>query len=136
MEALGEARAELLAERARAEIGRQMAEIRELDPSVRSVADLTKMENYPRFYELVKRGNTLTDAFRLANFDRLSSRSTEQAKQAALNQVNSKSHLDRTTTRGAGAVTVPADVIAEYRAFNPDATDAEIRAHWAKYQKK
>ncbi len=84
----------------------------------------------------MKRGNTFTDAYKLVNFDRLTSRATGQAKQAALNQVNSKSHLDRTTTRGAGAVTVPADVIAEYKALNPTATNAEIQAHWAKYLKK
>jgi hypothetical protein len=124
------------AERAKQEIDRQIAEIREIDPSIQSLADLPKMENYQRFYELVKRGNTLTDAFRLVNLDKQQAQTREQAKQAALNQVNSKAHLDRTTTRGAGAVQVPADVVAEYRAFNPDATMEEIRAHWARYQKK
>lgn len=131
-----EAQKAVRAEQAKAEIERQIGEIRELDPTINSLEDLPKMENYDRFYDLVKRGNTLTDAYRLANFEKLTSRQTERAKAAALNQVASKSHLDRTTTRGAGAVTVPADVIAEYRAFNPDATDAEIRAHWAKYSKK
>lgn len=124
------------AERAKAEIERQIGEIREMDPSIQSISDLTKMENYPRFYELVKRGNTLTDAFWLVNREKLTASTSQQAKQAALNQVNSKSHLDRTTTRGSGAVQVPADVIAEYRAFNPDATDEEIRKHWAKYLTK
>ena len=135
-EAAEQAQKAVAAERAKAEIDRQIAEIREMDPSITSLNDLPKMANYKQFYELVKRGNTLTDAFRLANFDRLTSRGAEQAKQAALNQVNSKSHLDRTTTRGAGAVTVPADVIAEYKALNPSATNAEIQAHWAKYLKK
>lgn len=124
------------AERAKAEIDRQIEEIRQLDPSIQSISDLTKMPDYKRFYELVKRGNTLTDAFRLVNLDRQTEQTREQAKQAALNQVASKAHLDRTTTRGAGSVTVPADVIAQYREFNPDATDEEIRRHWAKYSKK
>ena len=131
-----EAQRAVAAERAKAEIERQLGEIRELDPSITSLEDLKKIENYDRFYELVKRGNTLTDAFKLVNMDRLTAKTSEAAKQAALNQVASKAHLDRTVTRGAGSVAVPADVIAEYRAFNPDATDAEIRAHWAKYQKK
>ena len=123
-------------EQAKAEIEKQLGEIREMDPSINSLADLPKMENYKRFYDLVKRGNTLTDAYRLANFDKLTSKQTEQAKQAALNQVKSKSHLTQTITRGAGAVTVPADIIAAYREFNPDASMEEIRAHWASYQKK
>lgn len=124
------------AERAKAEMDRQIAEIREMDSSIQSIEDFPKMENYQQFYALVKRGNTFTDAYKLANFDRLTSQNAQQAKQAALNQVNSKSHLDRTTTRGAGAVTVPADVIAEYKALNPTATNAEIQAHYAKYMKK
>lgn len=124
------------AERAKAEIERQIAQIREMDPSITSLNDLPKMENYKQFYALVQRGNTLTDAYKLANFERLTSQNAEAAKQAALNQANSKSHLARTTTRGAGAVTVPADVIAEYKALNPSATNAEIQAHWAKYLKK
>ena len=131
-----EAQKAIRAEQAKAEIERQMEEIRELDPSIQTLDDLRKMENYDRFYDLVKRGNTLTDAFRLATLDRTTSTTAERAKQAALNQVASKAHLERTSTRGAGSVTVPADVVAEYRAFNPDATDAEIRAHWAKYSKK
>ena len=135
-EAAEEAQKAVQAERAKAEIERQLGEIREMDPAISSLEDLTKMENYQKFYDLVKRGNTLTDAYRLANFEKLTSQQTEQAKQAALNRVNSKSHLDRTTTRGAGAVTVPADIIAQYREFNPDATMEEIRAHWAKYSKK
>ena len=130
-----EAQKAAAAKEAEAEINRQIAEIGEMDPSIKSIDDLRKMTNYQDFYALVKRGNTLTDAYKLVNFERLTSSSAAQAKQAALNQVASKAHLDRTVTRGAGAVQVPADVIAEYRMFNPDATDAEIRAHWAKYKK-
>ena len=131
-----EAQKAVAAERAKQEIDRQLAEIREMDPSIQSINDLTKMENYQRFYDLVKRGNTLTDAFRLANMDRQTAQVRGQAQQAALNKVASKSHLDRTTTRGAGAVQVPADVMAQYRFFNPDATEAEIRQHWAKNHKQ
>ena len=130
-----EAQKAAAAKEAEAEINRQIAEIGEMDASIKSLDDLRKMENYKDFYALVKRGNTLVDAYKLVNFDRLTSSSAAVAKQAALNQVASKSHLDRTVTRGAGAVTVPADVIAEYRMFNPDASDSEIRAHWAKYKK-
>ena len=131
-----EAQKAAAAKEAEAEINRQIAQIGEMDASIKSLDDLRKMENYKDFYALVKRGNTLVDAYKLVNFERLTSSATDRAKQSALNQVASKAHLDRTVTRGAGAVTVPADMIAEYRAFNPDATDAEIRAHWAKYQKR
>ena len=48
-----------------------------------------------------------------------------------------KDHLTGTgTPQGTGAATVPPDVKAEYLAFNPDATDAEIQKHYNRYMEK
>ena len=94
------------------------------------------MPTYAKFYELVKKGNTLTDAFKLANYDALTKGAAAGARQAALNAAQGKQHMGQTQTRGAGAVSVPAEVMEQYRAFNPDATEAEIRAHYAKSHKK
>jgi len=84
----------------------------------------------------VKKGNNLVDAFKLANYDTLTSSTAAASRQAAINAAQSKQHLSQTTTRGAGAVSVPADVKEAYRAFNPNATDAEIQQHYNKYVKK
>lgn len=121
---------------ARVRLDEQLREISAIDPSVKSLADLAKMPTYPRFYELVQRGNTLTDAFRLANFDALAQRSAAGARQAAVNAARSKEHLEQTKTRGTGAVSVPADVREQYRLFNPDATEAEIQKHYQKNHKE
>lgn len=121
---------------ARVRLDEQLREISAIDPSVKSLADLAKMPTYPRFYELVQRGNTLTDAFRLANFDALAQRSAAGARQAAVNAARSKEHLEQTKTRGTGAVSVPADVREQYRLFNPDATDEEIQKHYQKSHKE
>lgn len=120
---------------ARVKVDEQLREITALDPSVKSLADLSKMPTYPQFYELVRRGNTLTDAFRLANFDALAQRAAAGARQAAVNNARSKEHLAETKTRGGGAVSVPADVREQYKFFNPDATDEEIQKHYQKYHK-
>lgn len=120
---------------ARVRIDEQIREIGAIDPSIKSVEDLTKMENYDQFYALVKKGNTLTDAFKLVNYDRLVSSSSAAARQAALNAANGKAHMGRTSSRGQGAVAVPADVMEQYRFFLPDATDAEIQAHYQKYHR-
>lgn len=117
---------------ARVRLDEQLREISAIDPSVKSLADLAQMPTYPRFYELVQRGNTLPDAFRLANFDALAQRSAAGARQAAVNAARSKEHLEQTKTRGTGAVSVPADVREQYRLFNPDATDEEIQKHYAR----
>lgn len=121
---------------ARVRLEEQIREIGAIDPSIKSVADLAKMPTYPRFYELVQRGNTFTDAFRLANFDALAQRSAAGARQAAVNSARSKEHLAETRTRGTGAVSVPAEVREQYKFFNPDATEEEIQKHYQKHHKK
>lgn len=123
------------AERARVKMDEQLREIAKLNPEIRELKDLSAMETYPQLYELVQKGNTILDAYKLANYDALTRSAAESAKQAARNAAQSKQHLTQTTSRGAGAVQVPEDVKAQYRMFNPDATDAEIQAHYARYHK-
>ena len=123
-------------QQAQARIDEQLKEISALDPSITKLEDLQGMKNYSQFYELVKRGNTLVDAFKLANYDTLTRNTAAAARQAATNAARGKEHLTQTATRGAGAVSVPNDVRETYRTFNPDATDAEIQQHYNKYVKK
>lgn len=122
-------------QQAKLKVEEQLKEISALDPTIKELKDLAKMETYPKFYELMKRGNSLTDAFKLANYDALTGRAAAASRQAAINSAQGKQHLSPTTQRGAGAVSVPADVKAEYLAFNPDATDAEIQQHYNRYVK-
>lgn len=118
---------------AQAKIDEQMKEIAALDPTVKELSDLTKMETYPRFYELVKRGNTLVDAFRLANMDKLTQAAVQASKQAAMNAAQGKQHLAQTAQRGSGSQSVPVDIREAYLAFNPGATEAEIQKHYNRY---
>lgn len=121
---------------AKIKIDDQMKEIGKLDPDVRSLEDLTKMPNYDYFRDLVKRGNTLVEAYKLANMDKLTAASANGAKQAAINAMSGKSHLEKTSGRGPGAATVPREILEQYRLYNPDATDAEIQKHYNKHIKK
>ena len=95
-----------------------------------------QMKTYQEFYALVKRGNSLSDAFKLVNYDKITRRIAAGAAQADRNAAASKAHLTRTAPRGRGSATVPPEIRAEYKAFMPDATDAEITAHYNKYLKK
>lgn len=114
----------------------QIAELSKLDPSIQTVDDLLKQENYKDVYEYVRRGLSIPEAYKLANFDKLSGeRASSAARAAALNS-KSKEHLQPTAQRGEGAATVPADVMETYRFLNPNATVAEITAHYNKYHKK
>lgn len=131
-----EAMKQAQAAQAQVKIGEQISEIAKFDPSIKNLDDLKKMDNYSEFYEHVKRGNTLVDAYKLVNFDKLTQASANGAKQAAINAINGKSHLEKTSGRGTGSATVPADIAATYRLLIPDATDAEIQKHYNKYIKK
>nr|DAL51635.1 MAG TPA_asm: hypothetical protein [Caudoviricetes sp.] len=115
---------------AKVRVDEQLREIGKLNPNIRELKDLAAMETYPRFYELVKKGNTMVDAYRLANFDALTSSAAAATRQAAINSMQGKQHMGQTKERGAGAVSVPADVKEMYRALNPGITDAEIQTHY------
>ena len=123
---------------AAATMSEQMRQIHELDPAINTVEDLAKMPNYAEFYRFVKQNRlSLVEAYRLANMERLSERAAAATKQAAINAAQSKAHLEATKSRGKGGdvPAISAEVLEYYRAINPKATEAEIRADYARYLK-
>lgn len=121
--------------RAKARVDSQMEEIRKLDPTIKDISDLAKAENYGEIYEKVKAGYSIVDAYKLANWEALQQNAQRAAQQTARN-ASSKQHMQTHSARGSGAVTVPPEVMAQYRLFNPDATEAEITAHYNKNHHK
>ena len=113
-------------------------EIGKLDDRIKSFEDLPKMDNYELFDDMVRnRGYRMVDAYKLANMDRLQEKRAAAASQEVRNSINSRKHLTQTTGGAGEAPTVvPADVKAMYKQFNPNATDAQILAHWQKSQKE
>lgn len=120
----------------RAKIDSQMREIQMISPEIKSMEDLSKLDNFEKLYDMVGKGYELADAYKVLNYDRLTAKAAEAAKQQALNSIGGKNHLQPVTPRGQGAVPVPVEVAAEYRALMPEATDAEIQAHYNKYARK
>ena len=122
---------------AKARVDAELLEIQKLDPAVRSVEDLLHMPTAKEFYALVQKGNSFLDAFRLANYDRLTAQAAEAAKQQAQNLSRSKDHLTATTgQRGGGAISVPPDELRMFRELNPGASEADIQAYYNKYKGK
>ena len=114
-----------------------LAEISKLNPQIKTVADLLAMPKAEEFRGYVARGNDFLSAYKLTYFDEISQAKAERARQQAVNQSRGKDHLVSSSgTGGTGAISVPANVMAMYRAFNPKATESEIRAHYNKSQKK
>lgn len=120
---------------AKARVDEQLRQIQAIDPTVKELGDLAKLGTYPKLYDMVKRGYSILDAYRLANYDTLTQRAAEASRKAAINSVQSKQHLKATESRGGGAIPVPDSVLEEYRVLNPGATKEEIQKHYQSYMK-
>lgn len=76
-------------------------------------------------------GITLADAYAATHRRELSKKQSAAAKQAAMNEMNSKGHL--TQTKGSNAKgDVPAEIAAEYKKYFPNATHEEIAEMYRK----
>lgn len=120
---------------AKARVDEQLRQIQAIDPTVKELGDLAKLDTYPKLYDMVKRGYSILDAYRLANYETLTQRAAEAGRKAAINSVQSKQHLNATESRGGGAIPVPDSVLEEYRVLNPGATKEEIQKHYQSYMK-
>lgn len=123
-------------EAARVKVNEQITQIGQMDPSIGSVTDLMNKPWYPEFYGYVKRGFTLTEAYRQVNHQAMVSAAAEAARQQAINNSRGKDHLGTIGgARGAGAINVPPEEMALFRKFMPNATEAEIQAYYNNYKK-
>ena len=79
-------------------------------------------------------GITLADAYAATHRRELSKKQSAAAKQAAMNEMNSKGHLRQ--TKGSNAKgDVPAEIAAEYKKYFPNATHEKIAEMYWKNQK-
>jgi hypothetical protein len=110
----------------------ELAEIRAMDPEMKDLGAILNSEAGDRFRQYVDRGFTFLEAYKLAAEDRLRkiSGNRERARQGG------KEHLASTVTRGKGGISVPPEVMAQFRALLPDATDEDIRKFYAADQKR
>jgi len=64
-----------------------ISEISKIDPSIKSIEDLEKSQNYENFNAFVEKGYSLKDAFILANYERLSAGTAAAAKREAIKKI-------------------------------------------------
>lgn len=110
----------------------EIAKIGQLDPNIKNVNDLLNHPTYEAILNRVKNGQTVLDAYKLENFEMLTLRQTESAKQSVYNNINNKSHVK--TSKGAVTkdVVVPQDVYIMYKRNLPSWSDEQIKKHYAK----
>ena len=109
-------------------------EVHELDPSISSFEDLRQHESWSEVENRVRRGYTFADAFYFANRNAIEQRKMAAMEQQIRNSMNGKGHLDSSSPKGDGGITVPSDVIRDLKAWDPSMTDDEIRSWYAKDQ--
>lgn len=118
---------------AMAEIDRGVKAIMDINPEIKSLADIAEMETFPVFDRLVKQGYALEDAYKIANMDDIINASIGRAEQKVRNSQASKSHLrSHQGVSGGENIVVPKDVAAAYREMIPGITDDEIIKDYAK----
>lgn len=119
-----------------AQVREELAEIHRMDPSVNSVDDILALPTGNEFAAYVREKNlSFLDAFRLANAERLAESRAMAAREGAARNAASKSHLRSIGAGGQAAVDVPADVVANYRMFDPGISLEEIQRDYARRYK-
>lgn len=117
-----------------AQVQRDVEEISKLDPSIKNAEDLYNAPYTPALIEFCqKHGTTLTEAFKIINYDNhLTSRDAAN-RQQAINQMRGKDHLASQPNGVATEnddVEVPAEIMARFKADGK--TEKQIRELYKK----
>ena len=130
------ATAELNSIRAQQMMDEDFKEVLKCDPTMNSQEDIIKSDSYAEVVNYVRNhpGIRFSDAYKLVNFDRLSSSKGEAAKQAAINQVKSKNHLSTgaAVNVDSSAEDIPAAQLEMYKEAFPEKSIAELKALYNK----
>ena len=118
------------------QVNAQLARIRAMDPEMRDLGAILHSDAGESFRRYVGMGLDFVDAYTLAARERLEELRARRAEDAARAKAAGKDHLSATTSRGRGALSVPAGEMAIIRALLPDATDEEIRRYYNQDRKR
>ena len=113
---------------------RELDMIRDMDPTMTDLGAILNSDIGPAFREYVQQGASFTQAYGRALREK--NARAEGASAAATAKASSKGHLGSTSTRGDGAMEVPADEMALFRELCPDMTSAEIQIFYNEDRKK
>lgn len=111
-----------------------MQAIHAIDSSINTINDLLATQDSQLVLEKVRQGYSLPDAYKIVNFDRLSSQSAQASKQAAINALRSKSHMAPTdgVSDTSTDIDIPQNELAGWKAMFPHASDKELKAKYNK----
>lgn len=130
------ATAELNTYRAQQMMEADFTEVMKFDPSKGSADDIINDPSYMDVVNYVANhsGIRFSDAYKIVNFDRLSSSKTAAARQAVVNQVKGESHLanGNSINTGDSLDDIPASMVDLYKEAFPDKSTKELKALYNK----
>ena len=103
----------------------QIRRISELDPTVKTLADIAGMDTFPQFDALVRSGVPLDVAYKAVNFERLARGKAAAARQAAINAARGKGHLAPAGGAGPAPGGLTEEEYAEWANFGISRKEAE-----------
>ena len=103
----------------------QIRRISELDPAVKTLADIAGMDTFPQFDALVRSGVPLDVAYKAVNFERLARGKAAAARQAAINAARGKGHLAPAGGAGPAPGGLTEEEYAEWANFGISRKEAE-----------
>lgn len=131
-----EATAELNNIRAQQMVDEDFRKVLALDSSLTSKEDILKDPSFGSVLEYVGAhpGIRFDEAYKLVNFDRLSSSKTAAAKQAVVNQVKGQSHLSngQAITNADSLEDIPPNMLEMYKEAFPEKNMKELKALYNK----
>lgn len=112
----------------------EIEKIHQIDPDINTFEDIVNMENREKFDELVlKKGYSMSDAYKIVNYNKLVEKSSAKSKQEVLNNIGSKSHMKTITGNAGGDINVPTDILNQYRAYG--FSDSEAAKYYKMHNK-
>ncbi len=110
-----------------------------IDPTVSSIEDLQAQDNFADVvnYCNAHPGARLSDAYKIINFERLTNVQKQAAKQAAINQAKSKTHLNKASGLNGASEgdDIPSAEFDKWREWFPEKSAKELRALYNKSKK-
>jgi hypothetical protein len=107
------------------------------EAGIKDFADFKTAAYWPKFSALVANNVSLEDAYVASNFEAVVKARTEAAKQAAINSVNSKQHMQPAEgdADGIDNTVVPDGTLDWYRAAYPNLTEKQYKAKYRDFLK-
>lgn len=106
-----------------------LAEISKIDNSIKTFKELENLESFGEILAKVQSGYSLIDAYKMVEFDALMNKGKAGARQAAINQVRGKAHLQGadTLTEDSEDIEVPTADYKMLKEVYPDKTAKQIK---------